>query len=224
MLYLKVLRKYTTQEWQEVFLKSSTRYSYNAGEYVFSQNDTVSGIYFIEEGFVKVLTQGLNNEDKIIRLASEGMILGVRGLNSKTYSVSAVTLSDSELTFVPINVFNDILLANPRLGLHLINFLSGELRETELRMNNLLILSPRVRFANVLCKQIDVFGYRGNTKLLAFTLTRKDMANLAGTTYETIVRTIAEFCKRKLIKTSGKELMVVNENYLREIASGGIDI
>ena len=108
------------------------------------------------------------------------------------------------------------------MAAYLINFLSDEIRDSEKRMKNLLIPDPKIRIAIILVKLIDDFGYNkeAGNNLLTYTLSRTDIANFCGTTYETVIRTLAHFKKNKIINLVGKEIAIANEKKLREIASG----
>lgn len=220
MFSIKLFKKYCSSEWRLIFDANKKELQIKAKERIFSEGDKVSGIYFIEKGKVKVLSWFNEKEEKIIRLASDGMILGHRALHVSKYPISAEALTDCTLTYLPKDIFIKILKANPLLSIYLINFLSDELLDTEKRMKNLLILDPKKRLAIVLLKLIDCFGYaqKGST-LLAFTISRADIANIMGTTYETVIRALASLEDQKVIILDGKKIAIKNETALRVIAN-----
>jgi len=222
MFSLKLFTKYCSKEWQLVFKSQKQTFYFESGQRIFQQGDSVKGIYFVEKGKLKVLSKAFDGSEKIIRLVAPGMILGHRGLHAKHYPISAESLTDAIVTFIPLPTFVDMLKANPEMAVYLINFMSDELRDTELRMKNLLILDPKIRIAIILTQLIDTFGYdkKSTKNLLSFTLSRADLANMGGTTYETVIRTLALFKNNKLISLEGKEIAIVNEKKLRELASG----
>lgn len=222
MFSLKLLTKYCSSESKKLFEKKKQTLFFNEGQRIFNEGEPVKGIYFIEKGRVKVLSKSHDNSEKIIRLASHEMILGHRGLNTKVYPISAETLSESVITFLPVETFTSILKNNNEMAVYIINFLSDELRDSETRMKNLLILDPKSRIAIILMKLVDRFGYKKNTgnKTLSFTLSRTDIANMAGTTYETVIRTLAAFKKDRVIDLIGKEIAIINEKKLIQIATG----
>jgi CRP-like cAMP-binding protein len=148
------------------------------------------------------------------------MILGHRGINYKHYHISSEALTDTTLTFLPINIFLKIVKANPNMAVYLLNFFIEELREAEERMDSLLNFDPKKRVALVLLKLIDCFGYiNKKSDLLSFTLSRADIANMVGTTYETVIRTLANFEKLKYIELVGKEIAIKDISKLKEIAT-----
>lgn len=219
MFSTKIFKKYCSEEWMIIFETNKQEIKINANQTVFNDGDPVKGIYFIEKGKVKVLSKMGENNYHIIRLAGHDSILGHRGIHFKKYHIKAETLEDCIFTFIPINIFIKIIKANPDMAIYMINFLSQELREAEDRMKNLSILDPKKRIAIILIKLIEVFGYLDKkSNLLSFTLKRNDLANMANTTYETVIRALSYLSENGLIELVGKKISIKNEKKLREFA------
>lgn len=216
----KLFKKYCSAEWLPIFDINKSTVLINAKQRIFNEGDPVKGIYFIEKGKVKVLSGFNGKDEKIIRIAGNDMILGHRGIHYKHYHISSEALTDTTLTFLPINIFIKIIKANPNMAVYLLNFFIEELREAEDRMDSLLNFDPKKRVALILLKLIDCFGFANkNSNLLSFTLSRADIANMVGTTYETVIRTLANFEKLNLIELVGKEIAIKNITKLKEIAT-----
>ncbi len=216
----KLFKKYCSAEWLPIFDMNKSTIHVNAKQRIFNEGDPVKGIYFIEKGKVKVLSKFNGKCEKIIRIAGNDMILGHRGINYNSYHISSEALTDTTLTFLPINIFLKIIKGNPNMAIYLLNFFIEELREAEDRMDSLLNFDPKKRVALVLLKLIDCFGYANkNSNLLSFTLTRADIANMVGTTYETVIRTLAKFEKLNYLELVGKEIAIKNISKLKEIAA-----
>ncbi|HRG00831.1 MAG TPA: Crp/Fnr family transcriptional regulator [Bacteroidia bacterium] len=219
MFSSKIFKKYCSEEWLIIFETNKQEIKIKANQVVFNDGDSVKGIYLIEKGKVKVLSKMGEKDYHIIRLAGHDSILGHRGIHFKKYHIKAETLEDSVFTFIPIEIFIKIIKANPEMAIYLINFLSEELREAEDRMKNLSILDPKKRIAIILIKLIDVFGYSNSkSNLLSFTLKRSDIANMANTTYETVIRSLTFLEEKNLIEGIGKQIAIKNEKRLREFA------
>lgn len=219
MFSTKIFKKYCSKEWMLIFDLNKKTIKVNANQVIFNAGDPVKGIYLIEKGKVKVLSEMGKNNKRIIRLAGHDSIVGHRGIHSKKYHISAETLENSIFTFIPIDIFIKLLKANPNMSLYLINFLSDELKEAEEKMKYLSILDPKIRVALVLLKTLQVFGYLNDkSKLLSYTLKRSDMANMANTTYETVIRALAFLEEAGLIELLGKQVAIKNEKKLREFS------
>lgn len=211
----KIFKKYCSEEWLLIFDSHKQILKIKTNQFIFNEGEPVKGIFFIEKGKVKVLSKMGENNYRIIRLAGQDSILGHRGIHYTKYHFSAETLEDSVLTFIPTNIFLKLLKANPDMALYLINFLASELREAEERLKIMSILDPKKRIALVLLKLIEVFGYSKETpKLLAYTLTRTDIANMANTTYETVIRSLSFLEEKEIIELIGKKILIKDEKKL----------
>ncbi|MDP2385744.1 MAG: Crp/Fnr family transcriptional regulator [Bacteroidota bacterium] len=221
----KLFKKYCSNEWLPIFDINKQTIHVRAKQRIFNEGDPVKGVYFIEQGKVKVLSKFNAKDEKIVRIAGNDTILGHRGIHYKHYHISAEALTETTLTFLPIDIFIKIIKANPNMAIYLLDFIIEELREAEERLKGLLIFDPKKRVALILIKLIDCFGYADkNSNLLSYTLSRADIANMAGTTYETIIRTLANFEKLKLIELVGKEIAIKNVTKLQEIVTDKISI
>ncbi|MCB0482882.1 MAG: winged helix-turn-helix domain-containing protein, partial [Flavobacteriales bacterium] len=72
---------------------------------------------------------------------------------------------------------------------------------------------------------MESFGFEAtDDALLAYTITRKDMASLASTTYESVIRSLAELQKEGIIKIEGKKLRITNREALCEMTHCSKDL
>lgn len=217
---MKLMKQYCGKEWHALLDFHKKELDFPAKSVIFDYGSPVEGIFFINKGNVKVLSQLNKDEERIIRLANDGMILGHRGIHADTYYIRAVALTEVRVSFLPINVFRAAMTANHKLASYLINFLSDELKDTEDRLKTLMIPDPKIRIAKLVVKLFDSFGLsKSQTGKLAFQLSRHDISNMAGTTYETVIRTLNLFEKNKWIAFEGKELILSNEKALRDLAN-----
>lgn len=225
MFSLKNFIKYCLPEWLPFFEHHKQQFLVKAKATIFAEGEKVAGIYFVEKGYVKVFSNEKENHQKIIRLVGDEMFLGHRGINTTVFPVSAAALVDTTLVFIPMNVFMKIIKANAELSVLLIQFLSGELRETEERIKNLMILNPRQMIASIFLKLIDSFGFdQKNSKKMAYPISRSDIADMAGLTYETVIRTLTVFEKNKLIAMEGKEFEIVSRTKLSKVVLGKMEL
>lgn len=219
---LNMFKMHCSPDWIPLIEHHCKKLELKNKEIVFNIGAPVTSIYFIQKGHVKVESE-ISGELKIIRLAGDGMILGHRGLHRDDYTIRATCLTNTTLTFIPIEIFRSVLRANPDLAMYLINFLSDELNEAEERNRNLQILDPRKKVALTLLKLARSFGYlKSEPQKLAFRISRQDIANMTGTTYETVIRTLSLLEKQKMIILENKDILIVNEKKLDEL--GGVQI
>lgn len=216
-IFIEFIKKYCNEEWLPLIQNYVEVKTIPAKECIFSEQDPVLGIFFINYGKVKVVSNYGESSERILRLAQESEFLGHRAIARNSYSFSAVALTDVEVTFMPKDFFIKFFRANPDFSVYLINFISTELCDTEDRMKSILHNIVIVRIGVIFCMLIDVYGFENKeSRKLAYTLSRTDIAGLAGTTYESVIRSIAKLEEMKLIKTDGKAIIIPKESNLRE--------
>jgi CRP-like cAMP-binding protein len=97
-------------------------------------------------------------------------------------------------------------------------FVAEELRRSEQQVRNILNMDVEQRVAKAVLATLQCFGFDKDDKsLLAFTPSRQDLADYAGTTYESTIRAISELQKKKLIKTVGREIRVLDRKKLEKL-------
>lgn len=211
------LKQYCSEEWIDFIEFHKSIVTIPKNNIIFHKNDTVKGLYIIEQGKVKVFDIENNDKEKIFRLAGDGEILGHRGLGGDwKYPISAKTYEDAKLSFIPVNIFNIITKTNPDFTYHLMMFYAEELRNSETKINHLQVKN---RIARAILYNKKVFGTtKHDNSILAFTIPRKDYASIANTTYESVIRTLKELSDEKIISSNGKSIQILNLDALQQLA------
>ena len=183
-------------------------------ETIFEEGDIVKGIYFILHGKVKIFMSWGSQKVNIVRLAGDGQILGHRGYGlDSIYPVSAVALEDTEVCFIDNQLFWTLVKTNPDLHLELTTFYADELKRTEQHLKHMACSPVKCRVAEALIIIKEAYGISDDGKL-NYPLMRKDMAALAGTTYETVVRMLTELKEDKMIDLNGKNIQIKDQEAL----------
>lgn len=208
-----ILKKCCNTEWQE-FLNYHTKLaSYKAGDRIFKEGQNTLGLFIIQTGHVKVTRKSPDYGQRVIRIATDGDVLGHRGFGANwSYPISAYCYTDTTLQFIPLRVLNTILKSNAEFSYQLMLFFAEELRDSEFLTNN---HSVKERLAWVLMKSINVFGLE--EQKLNFTIPRKDMASFARTTYESIIRNLSSLKTEEIIKIEGKDIYILNQEKLQDM-------
>ncbi len=214
--YKCFINKYCSDEWKPIITLNKVSTDYPAGATIFTEGEPVTGIYEIYTGKIKVVSSYGNGKERLIYFAKREQMLGFHGLGGNMiYPVTAITLEPSQVTFIPIDIFYKAVKANPEMALYLVKFFADQLKASETRMRLQSEMSALEKVAFALLTIIDSFGYdRQDETMLSFTPTRKDIASLAGTTYETVIRVLAEFEKSKVIRLEGKSIRLINTSKL----------
>ncbi|MFB6455382.1 Crp/Fnr family transcriptional regulator [Chitinophaga sp. Hz27] len=212
------LSKYSLPEWQAAITTNATIHKFKRGTVIFRETEAVTGFYFIHSGKVKVHKQwGEDNRDLIVKFALAGDILGHRGLGQDHfYPVTATVIEDVEACFISAEFFHTTLLVNHELAYHMVLFYATELQKAEQAMRDMVFMSAKSKMANALLKIQDIFG-TDESGAIQSNLSRQEIASYAGTTYETLFKTLNEWIEEGIIAVSGKSITIRDQAKLRAL-------
>jgi CRP-like cAMP-binding protein len=203
------------KDWLPAIDANRKSFHFKKGELLFREGDSMTGMFFITAGVVKVHKKWNNDKELIVRLAKNGDIVGHRGLGTDTiYPVSGTALEPTDVCYVDLDFFNSTLKVNHDFLYQLMLFFAAELKESEKRMRNLAHMTVKGRVANALLFLQQKFGTtaEGHIKI---ELSRQDLASYTGTTYETLFRTMNELAEENAIRTDGKKIAIVALDILK---------
>jgi CRP/FNR family transcriptional regulator len=211
-----LLHQHCSPEWRKLLEQRTKVQQFAAGEDIFKEKQKADILYIMRHGKAKVYSTFEPGSSRILRFARDGQVLGHRGIGMDfTYTVTATALSDCVLEMIPMPLFLEVMRANAAFTFHFMLFMAEELRRSEQQVKNLMNMSVLQRVAKALQATAECFGYDPDDRsLLAFTPSRQDLADYAGTTYESTIRAIGELQKKKLIKTMGREIRIMDRRKL----------
>lgn len=219
----ELIRRYCYPEWQELLRERNKRLSFEKGQPIFSPGQKAERMYMVHRGRVKVIADLGRVKERVTRLAGDGEVLGYRGIGQEPiYTAGAVALSPTVLNVIPMQLFLSTLKANSLFCYHFLLYITEEMRRMDQHLRDLVNLEVPDRVAKVLLQCRRTFGMDAeDPKKLAFTLTRKDMASMADTSYESVVRALAYFEERGLIERVGKEVRLRKVKALEKLVARG---
>ncbi len=212
------LFKHSSVRWNEEFSKNKLFTHYKKNQLIFKEGDVTMGIYFIQKGKVKVYKE-TNYRGQIVRLAKDGDILGHRGFGGNNkYTISASTLEDSWICFISQDMLFRLMESNVLFSINMMLFYANELKKTEVKLRNMAVMTVRERIADALLSIMEKFGLKnGENYYLAVDLSRKEIAEIAGTYPEQVSRYISEFKKEKILNLEGKRIILLQPEKLIEM-------
>ncbi|MFT4152997.1 cyclic nucleotide-binding domain-containing protein [Parafilimonas sp.] len=108
------LCRYCLKEWMPSIEQFKTTLRIKKGEQLFKEGDAVKGIFFLEEGKLKVHKSWGEDRQMVIRFAKAGDVIGHRGLGNDTvYPVTATALEDATACFIERSFFLRSVQVNP---------------------------------------------------------------------------------------------------------------
>ncbi|WP_419868005.1 Crp/Fnr family transcriptional regulator [Chryseobacterium sp. CT-SW4] len=210
--------QHVLKEWWQLIELQRKNIIIRKGQQFIYENSEVDGIYFVQEGLVKI-HKNWSEKDTIIRFASKDDIIGFRGITTENtlFPISATALEKTRLCFIEINFFKSLLKANPSLTYELMMFFADELYVSEIKMGNMIHLPAKSRIAWCLVRLIKRFGTDVDGKI-NITINKTDLASYAGTTYETCYRILSELSSEKIIVMKDKNIIIQRHDQLVEVS------
>lgn len=183
---------------------------YKKGQVIIHEGARPNGIFFIHKGKVKIYKQG-DGREQIIQISKEGDLLGYRALLAEEqYPVSAKTLEDCHICFVPKKVFLDTLFSSASFSQKVLREACRELDTMTGVLTNMAQKTVRERVSHTLLQLSDIYGEN------AINLKREDIAGLVGTATETLIRFLSELKDEKLIEIQGRKIVVKDKQGLKK--------
>ncbi len=183
---------------------------YRKGEPVFSEGDAPDAVHLLRSGLVKAVKHSPHSQLAAMEIIAPGHFFGmIAVMDGKPYPVSAVPLSPCEAYRFPAPVFVSLMSAQPHFSKHIYASLGDHLRQSQ-ALRALASESVERRIAHVLCALAESMGDR-------LTVRREDVAEIAGCSPETAIRTLASLRKAGLISTGWKRVTRLYRRRLRKL-------
>ncbi|MBP7845212.1 MAG: Crp/Fnr family transcriptional regulator [Proteobacteria bacterium] len=196
----------------EILSKNKVVNSFKRGQFIFYAGNYPSGLYCINSGVVKLESEGPSGNGHILRVVQSGGVLGYRSLFAEEpYEASAVVQENATVCLIPKSSIVELIQKFPDLGLKFLSYISKELRSAEQRLCGQTDKNASERIAEALLFLKDKFADQ--------TWTRKDIAEWAGTTPETVMRSLADFEDEGVIEQTGRKIEIKNRAKLIDLAN-----
>ncbi|WP_066313001.1 Crp/Fnr family transcriptional regulator [Bacillus sp. FJAT-29814] len=186
---------------------------------VFLQGDPMENVYFIYDGKIKIYKSDVNGKEQIVAIMKKGEMFPHVGFFRKgDYPAYAEVLEPSTLIAVPISQFENVLIENPELCIKVFKVLGEKIVDLQNRLEEQILNNTYEQIVKLLIRLAQKHGTEkeDGTILLKSEFTNKDLANMIGTTRETISRTLTKMKKDELIEVDEDGNMILDVEILME--------
>lgn len=194
--------------------------SYPAGATIFMEGQMARGVYIVCQGQVKLTTSSLDGKTLILKIVQPGDVLGMNSVIAKTpHEVTAETLQPTQLAFISAADFSALLNDHGDIAMQAARHLSRDCQAAYSTLHSLgLATSAAAKLAQFLLQwsaegRTSEGGVR--TKLA---LTHEEIAQLIGSSRETVTRLLSQFKKQRVIEMNGATLVIRNKAALENAA------
>jgi len=203
----------------ELLNRKKTQLLYQKGETLFKQGAFAPYILYIIDGLVKVYIETGAEKQIIVNLARTGEFLAFSSVfGNENYSYSATALRSTKVCMIDKDAIRQVLMLNPKFAMQITTRnMVIENRLIEI-IKNLSYKQMRGKLASALCYlSSDDFIYEG----IFGSLTRQDIADLAGITLESAVKFLKEFERDGILTLEGKDIQIRDKSRLEWLSKTG---
>jgi CRP/FNR family cyclic AMP-dependent transcriptional regulator len=189
--------------------------SYPKNSVILFEDDPGDALFIVVRGQVKVVLIGEDGREVILSVLGRGDFFGEMSLlDDEPRSAHVIAMEDSELLVLRRDDFQRCLEETPRIALGLLRALSRRLRRADDKIGGLVLLDVTGRVARLLIELAD----EGDGVTILRRVTHHTIAQMIGSSRETVSRTMRDLVERKAIAVEGKTITIVSREDLGKIA------
>lgn len=191
--------------------------TYRKKEEIYAEGRPSHYLFFLQKGRVKTFKSNELGKELIVDLLAAPAYFGYKSLLQETfYTDTAVALEDAEVCLIPKQDFFSLLHKNADVAQQFIRMLAQNVDEKENQLIKLAYNSVRKRVADALLRFNESIksSLSGGPGL---PLLREDLANAAGTSLETAIRTLSDFKDEKLIDIQSNQIVILSPERLQKM-------
>jgi len=211
-----------SQESLEAFNQIKKGAALSEGAVIFTEGQRPRGIFMLCHGQVKLSATSRNGKALTFRIAKPGEVLGLHAIiTGKPYELTAETMRPSQLSFVDRADFLRFLQAHGDACLRAAQHVCRDYQEVY-HVARCIGLSRTIsgRVAKFLLASATDGQVTNGVVRATLALTHEDIAQLMGTSRETITRTLSEFRRKDIIELKGSTLTIHNKPALEQLVAG----
>lgn len=190
--------------------------AHSTGALLFTAGEAARGLHMVRTGRVKLTMDSADGKTLILKIAKPGDFLDLGPcVLGRPHEVTAEALEDSETYYIPQQDFMRLIQEDGRLCMQVALLLGHDFHEACVELTMLgLSRTAEAKLAGVLLRMMEEAGNRTALKL---TSTHEELAQLIGTSRETVTRVLARLRRSKIIEIHGSNLALRDVAALRRI-------
>jgi CRP-like cAMP-binding protein len=198
--------------------KFAVRQIFKKDNMVLIEEEVGATMFVILRGRVKISRISDEGREVILSILVDGDFFGEMSiLDGQTRSANAVTLEDTELLIIRRENFLQMLHDYPQIAINLLKELAHRLRRSDAQIKSLSLQNAMGKVASTLLRIADDSGIikQGQVEI-AHLPPQQDLANMAGTSRETISRVIKSLNQLGYVRKEGSKLIIIDYDKFRQ--------
>jgi CRP/FNR family cyclic AMP-dependent transcriptional regulator len=187
---------------------------------LFTEGQRPRGVFVLCTGRAKMSASSAGGKTIITKISEAGDVLGLSAtISDRPYEVTAEMIEPGQANFITRDALLGFLRKHGEVALRVAEQLSRHYHTAYEGIRTLgLTSSPSEKLAKLLLEWSGAPLKNGRSEL-SLTLTHEEIAEMIGTTRETVSRLFAEFKKRQLVDLKGANLVIRNRSRLEQMVN-----
>jgi CRP/FNR family transcriptional regulator, cyclic AMP receptor protein len=198
--------------------KVAVRQSFRKDNMVLIEEEVGSTMFIILDGRVKISRISDEGREVILSIMSEGDFFGEMSiLDGQARSANVVTLDDSTILIIHREDFLQMMHDFPQIAINLLKELAHRLRRSDSQIKSLSLQNATGKVASTLLRIADDSGkiHLGQVEIPKLP-PQQDLANMAGTSRETISRVLKSLSEKGYLRKQGNKLIILDYESFRQ--------
>lgn len=197
----------------------ATERRYARKQLVFMEGEPREAVYFICSGSVKIFKVDEDGDEQVINLLKEGeMFPHIGFFDDGPYPASAEVIQEATLLNIRLDDFERIILESPQIAMKLMRIMGRKMMALQQRLQELISDDVYERVVHNLLRLAEESGkQKGESVVIEMPITNQDLANMVGTSRESINRILNGLKREKLLKLGRKSITILDIRRLRDM-------
>lgn len=191
---------------------------YHKKQKIFTQGNYPVRLYYLQRGKVKIFKTNGDGKELIIRISKEGDFFGYIALLEDTpYQATAEAMEECEIAAIPRSEFEELMNSHPEVSKRFIKMLARDVLTMEEHLIHMAYNSIRRKVADALLTVQEKFKVTNDKQNIS--ISRENLAAIAGTATESLIRTLSDFKNEKLIDVQDGKITILNRDLIQKMVN-----
>jgi len=183
---------------------------YPKGAMLFIEGQQPRGVFVLCAGKAKLSTSSRDGKTIITKISEDGDVLGLNAVvSNRPYEVTAEMMEPGQANFIARDSLMHLMQDYPEVAVRIAQQLSRNYYTAYEEVRTLgLAASPSEKFAKLLLSWSTKYAQDDGSSQVKLTLTHEEIAEMIGTTRETVSRLFSEFKRKQLMQLKGATLVI----------------
>jgi CRP-like cAMP-binding protein len=191
---------------------------YNCDSVILIEEEFGDTLFIITKGSVKITRMSEDGREVILSILGEGDFFGEMSIfDGESRSANVIAAEDLEVYILRRGDFLDLLEKHPKIAITLLGEMAFRLRKSDQQIEGLSLGDAENRIGMTILRLAEELG---SIKMGQVTINniplQKDIANMTGTSRETVSRTIKILEAKGYIKKEGRKLIILKYDKFKE--------